>query len=348
MSRARAPGPAGRLKGVLLDGGWTVGDLVERPLGRSRRFSVGYKVRASDGRDGFLKAFDLASAFSFESFSSKLGEEMLGAYNFELELLKECERLSRVVTALADGRVQVEGSDIPVPYLIFELADCDVRHFLHTADRFDLAWKLRTLHHAGVGLTQLHRRDIVHQDLKPSKVLMFGERVSKLGDLGNAVARQQASPLLIGVSGDPDYAAPEWLYDFEQSDRSAALQAQDLYRFGSVILFLFRGTDTTTALLTELDRAHHPIRGGDTFELALPHLQEAYDRVCEDLGQSGDVPELLVIMFRELCQPDPRVRGASAARGQAHSNPYSLERYISKLDLLAKRAEYGFPGRAAA
>jgi serine/threonine protein kinase len=324
--------------------------VIEQVEKGSKRgaLSVSYKVRNDAGQEGFLKAFDLARAFS-DQFLPKLAEEMLAAYNFELELLRECQGMSRVVRALADGTVPVPGSDIPVPYLIFELADCDVRHFLHVSERFDIAWKLRTLHQVAVGLAQLHTREIAHQDVKPSKVLMFGERESKLGDLARAAAGERPVPALhADQAGDPDYAPPEWLYSFELPNRRRRLEAHDMYRFGSLILFLFRDTDTTTAILCGLDRAHHPRIGGDTFEIALPHLQEAFDCACEELATGDDVPPELVQSFRELCQPDPRLRGSPAARAARHANPFSLERYISRFDLLASRAEHDLRDRRAA
>lgn len=58
-------------------------------------------------------------------------------------------------------------------YLIFELADGDIRRHLAVQESLDLAFVLRTLHHVAVGLDQLHRADIAHQDLKPSNVLIY-------------------------------------------------------------------------------------------------------------------------------------------------------------------------------
>jgi serine/threonine protein kinase len=108
----------------------------------------------------------------------------------------ECRnrKLSKVVCAIDDGIVTVD-ADNPlgrVPYLILELAESDVRAELEKHKRFDTAMALRTLHHVAVGLDQLHRNGISHQDLKPSNVLLFQNKVSKVGDLGSAVANTTA------------------------------------------------------------------------------------------------------------------------------------------------------------
>ena len=47
-----------------------------------------------------------------------------------------------------------------VEYLIFDLADGDIRAHLDAQHAFDLAFALRTLHHVAVGLDQLHKADM--------------------------------------------------------------------------------------------------------------------------------------------------------------------------------------------
>ena len=54
-----------------------------------------------------------------------------------------------------------------VQYIVFELADGDVRSVISAADDLDVAWAIRSLHHMAVGLAQLHRTGIAHQDVKP-------------------------------------------------------------------------------------------------------------------------------------------------------------------------------------
>ena len=65
-------------------------------------------------------------------------------------------------------------------YIVFELASGDIRAEIERLPNFDLAWCLRSLHNATVGVQQLHSKDIAHQDIKPSNVLVFGMDGSKL------------------------------------------------------------------------------------------------------------------------------------------------------------------------
>lgn len=335
-------GPAAQLTGMELEGGWKVVRRLKRSEGATGGlYSIGYLVEHQDGRTAFMKAHDYARAISqnVANFSSVL-EDMLAAHNFERDLNDHCLnlRMSRVVRVIAASAIAVPDSPLPVNYLIFELAEGDIRDRLADFADVDLVWKLETCQQTAVGLAQLHRAKVVHQDLKPSNLMDFGRGGSKIGDLGNSWFAGRSSPLADGnFAGDPDYAPPECLYGFEMENIEGRLRARDLYMFGSVVLFLFSGVDATCALLTKLPRSHHPGASGAEFEDALPHLIEATEKVADEFeAELGDGPEAaLADIYRQLCNPDPRRRGHPNAR-IGHGNPYSLERYVSQFDRLSK------------
>lgn len=172
---------------------------------------------------------------------------------------------------------------------------------------------------------------------------MFAHERSKITDL-RAASTQGSDPS--PWPSDPDYSPPECLYGFGLATEWDQKRAQDLYLFGSLILFLFMETNTTPMLLLKMARTHHPHVNGDSFETALPYLQEAFDSVCEELADEPDVPELLVQCYRELCNPDPRLRGHQGAG--RYQDRYALDRYISRFDRLEKQARYTFEAQAAA
>ena len=233
--------PAERLLGLTLPDGWKVVERVTRDISKETggRFSVGYIVE-NNGTRAFLKALDLSAALSARENVAENIFALTAEYLFERDILEVCgrERLSRIVHILGHGEVTV---DMALPhgvgrvlYLVFELANADVRKHLAFAGQVDELWKLRTLHQIVVGLQQLHTKGIAHQDVKPSNVLLFEQYGSKLGDLGRAVLSGKASLHdSYQVAGDFGYAPPEALYGFRPSEWVDSRDASDLYLVGS-------------------------------------------------------------------------------------------------------------------
>ena len=157
--------PHEALEGVELDRGWKVTQRIVKPEGVSGGyFSCGYFAEKEDGTRGYLKALDFFSRLSDSKDPARDLEPMIKAFNFERDLLEQCRsrRLSRIVTALDDGAVTLPGYSgaSTVQYLIFELAEADLRKLMVVTGELDIAWALRSLHHITLGLDQLHRIDI--------------------------------------------------------------------------------------------------------------------------------------------------------------------------------------------
>ena len=333
---SRMPGSAERLEGRTL-GRWRV---LERIDGHDGASSVGYRVAGPDGESAYLKAYDFSRAFASDRDFPAAIEEIARSYRLERDLVTRCNAsgMSRVVRGLDQGEVQFDDSRLPVMYIVFELAEGDLRHRLQTVEQVDVAARLQMLHHAAVGLSQLHGRGLVHQDIKPANVLTFADEGAKLGDLAHACEHAREPALETVRPGDRSYAPPEALYGFAMGDIDLQRQARDVYLFGSLILFAFVEVSATSALLSKLAPAHRPKASRIPFEEALPYLIEAFDQVVEDFIEEARPPDLLVASFRELCHPDPRRRGDSKARVARHANPYSLQRHITRLNLLHNRA----------
>lgn len=239
--------PAQMLLGRELPKGWKVVEQLPAPSergGTGGHFSVGYIVEGPDGKQAFLKALDLSSAFHAPDMMSEL-KRMTTAYTYERDLLAKCKakNLDRVVVAIDDGQVQVENFPAPVPYLVFQRADGTVReHLVNLAGSVELAWKLRALHHIATALRQLHGLRVAHQDLKPSNVLVFAGRESKVGDLGRASTMDDPQPHDdCQFAGDRTYAPPELLYGFGSRDWNERRFGCDAYHLGSMVIFFFLG-----------------------------------------------------------------------------------------------------------
>jgi serine/threonine protein kinase len=186
---------------------------------------------------------------------------------------------------------------------------------------------------------QLHGQGIAHLDLKPSNVLVFHQRISKLSDLGRAaysghVAPHDDSPW----PGDRGYSPPEFLYGHKETEWNLRNIGTDAYLLGSMIVFFFMRVSMTALLFSELDAAHHPSVWSGSYADVLPYVRDAYGRVVQRFAESvpEGIRESLVQIVKELCDPEPRLRGSASAR---KAGKIFMEQYVGKLNLLAYRTE---------
>lgn len=335
------------LAGLTLDEGWVVlGPAPPELAIGGGLFAATYIVKSSDGRMGFLKALDYSRA-SESPDPSILLESLTAAFNFEREVLRRCKDrgLDKVVTAIADGKIQVSaGLQGTVQYLIFELHDGDASRQSDISRRFNLAGTLRALHHIASGLGQLHGEGIAHQNLRPATVWNYGAK-NKIAELGGAASRERSSTLESGpdLSYDPCYASPEILYGYQDTDWNRRCYGCDLYLLGSMVVFFFTGASATALLRAELHDKHAWDHWTGSYDDVLPYVHDAFEHVLSAFDRHIDesvAPEIRQVVA-QLCNPDPRLRGHPLNK-LTKGNPYSLERYISTFDLLAHRAEISY------
>lgn len=310
-------------------------------------FSCGYIVQHVDGRSGYLKALDFFSALRDSPDPARDLEPLIRAFNFERDVLETCRqgKLSRVVTALGSGAVTVPGFPPPatVLYIIFELADGDVRSLMATTAGFDVALVMRTLHQVATGLRQLHGIGVAHQDLKPSNVLRFEAiRSSKLGDLGRAAVRGSEPPHYGATpAGDYGYAPPEFLYGGPVGAWETRRLGCDAYHLGSMICSLVTTVGMTPLMMMGLHPNHRWRSWRGSWEEALVILRPAFIDAVEYVAAELpiEIRADVVTALRQLCEPDPSKRGHPMEGRIGGGNTFSLERYVAKFDLLARRAE---------
>ena len=188
------------LPGQKRNGFWKPIDKISNEEGTGGTFSVSYKAVHSDGTKAFLKATDVGLLTRSDSSSSLLDrmQRAAGEQSFERAVLEVCSgnNMDRVVTALDFGDLEVSDGGIRdiVFFIVFEEAIGDVRSSAVSASISTPSWFLGAMHNIAVGVSQLHRQNIAHNDIKPSNVLVFTEAVQKLGDLGRATCDNISGP----------------------------------------------------------------------------------------------------------------------------------------------------------
>ena len=333
-----------QLKGLTLANGWVVVEhLSQNPNGSGGTFSESYKVARGE-EVGFLKAFDFADAFKPGKNTTELIQILTSAYNFEKAILTHCRqrRLSNIVLAIDHGHVQVPGLgqiEGRVFYLIFEMAEGDVRCQLDATNKFDPLWCMRALKDVSLGLWQIHQEMIAHQDVKLSNVLGFPDSGFKVSDFGRSSRRGYSVWYDANtIAGDQTYAPPELMYGHLHSDFTPRRIGCDLYMLGNLAAFLFSGVNITSALLSKLDKQYHPHNWAGVYGDVLPYLQEAFTVVLEEQRNSIEedlIQDEAISLIKELCNPDLSLRGHP--KGIGTHDQYSLQRYVTRLDLVSKR-----------
>ena len=335
---------ASRLVGKTI-GRWIVLEKRKKIEGDDSGFwSTCYTVKDDTGQVAFLKAYNYTYAFGKKGASADILKFMTENFTYERDLLQFCGemKMRRVVTAIDSGEYREEAEIFPVPYLVFEIAQGSLK--THKAmTNPDLVWKLKTFHGALIGLWQLHRRKIAHQDIKPSNILIFGEAFSKLSDLGSATQLNNESKHWTNPThcGDLRYAPVELLYKYFSPDWDTRRFGADLFMLGGILTFMVTGSNFLSLLHAKLPENQKHDRFGGTFEQAKPFLLKAYKETLDEIISliPTSIRNELIQVIAQLCHPIPELRG-NPPRFDSNQQRYSLERYISIVDRLSKKAAW--------
>ncbi|MDR1347946.1 MAG: protein kinase [Prevotellaceae bacterium] len=339
---------AHNLLGLTLKSGWKVTEKITKTANSTGAFfSVCYKAE-KDGQTCFFKAFDFAKFQQISETGKQVVDiiaDMTTAYKYERDLSEHCKNrhVTKVAFVIDSGEEYLNTYTFGiVPYLIFELADGDIRNRIDFSNKLDFAWKLHSLHDIAVGLQQLHNVNVSHQDLKPSNILIFNQN-SKLGDLGRSMCKDIESEYnRMEYSGDWNYAPPEMMYGYYEKDWAKRVFATDCYLLGSMIVFYFAGVSMSALLCKHIPQTHRHDYWRGTFDEIKPYLIESFSNAMIEFKDSFEddyFKSEVSQVVEQLCFPFPEQRGHPKNIVNKHGSNFNLERFITKLEVLTKKAE---------
>jgi len=330
---------ASRLLGKTI-GKWTVIEKRQKTESdNSGFFSTCYTVKDSEDNLAFLKAYNYVYAFGNKAGSADSLKLMTENFTYERDLIEFCseKKMRRIVTAVNSGEYIELGEIIPVPYLVFEIAEGSLKTH-KIMQNPNLSWKLSAFHGALVGLQQLHRAKIIHQDIKPSNILIFGNNYCKISDLGNATQLNNKSNWeRDDHGGDLRYAPIELLYRYFSPNWDTRRYGADFFMMGGLLTYMLTQSNFLTQLLSKVPATHFHTNYGGTFEEVKSYLMKAYFESIEEIktGLPEKISSDLITVISELCHPIPEERGNPKKFHTVHKQ-YTLQRYISTIDRLAK------------
>ena len=335
---------ASRLEGKTV-GKWLVLEKRNKtPDDQSGFWSSCYTVKNEKGELAFLKAYNYVYAFRGGTASADVLKFMTENYTYERDLLNFCSeyKMRRVVTAIDSGEYSEPKELIPVPYLVFEIAQGNLKTY-QALKNPDLAWKLKSFHGALVGLSQLHKARIVHQDIKPSNILIFGDIITKISDLGSATQFNNESNWAKDEHcGDLRYAPVELLYKYFSPDWDTRRFGADFFMMGGLLTYMVTDSHFLALMHQKIPENQKFTNFGGTFQQAIPFLMKAYHETLDEIKDliPEDIRSELLEIIAEFSHPVPEERGnpQRLLRIRLRHRQFSLQRYISKIDRISKMA----------
>ena len=345
------------LIGMSTASGWIVKDLATFAADHTGGyFSECYFVERGKDR-AFLKALDIEK-FHFSQLLSVLLE-----FQYEGDLFQLCkdQKLSRIVRVLERDAFDRGDSYPPVtrqvPYMVFELADGDIRDSVDASKAANNQWRFYILHQTTLALLQLHGQDIAHQDLKPSNVLEFKENGSiavakiKLGDLGRSSKRGVTAPHDGHDCPGALYYAPfEQRYGHVDRDWRKRRISSDVFHLGCLTTYAFTNVCFPEYVMTHLAEAYHPDKWSNTYPEVQAHIIAATISAVDAL--KNDFPEEfredLVSIILDLCHPEPELRGRMSPGLKPLPDQLWLRPFVTRFDMLEKRSRIRKPVAASA
>jgi serine/threonine protein kinase/formylglycine-generating enzyme required for sulfatase activity len=237
IDRELAEGKKERSAGqeIALGAGDQVGDwIIESELGSGGMGKV--FLASSQGQKTALKVLSATVADD---------KVMLKRFEREIAVTKDLDH-QNIVTVFDSGVAEVKGRSYP--FMAMEVATSDLAARISGGGPLPPGEAVVAALAAGGGLLHAHGKGVIHRDVKPENLLIFGDTITtesvRVTDFGVATFTHQNSDLTqtMAALGSPHYMAPEQARNIEDLDGRA-----DVYALGASLFHLVTGRRLFTA-----------------------------------------------------------------------------------------------------
>jgi serine/threonine protein kinase len=215
------------------------------------------------------------------------------AYAADLDMLKRFSREAQSLGSLQHPNIVTLfdfGTHEGNPFLVLEYLEGESLDLvMSTPDRLNLLEKITTVIQICRGLSYMHRRGVVHRDLKPGNIMLCNDGAVKIFDFGIARARDLNVTRTGELVGTLKYMAPE------QIDSGPIDLRTDIF--------------SAAVVLYQLVTNHLPFEGENTASTIFKIVHEPPTPLATFM--KGCPPELEPILHRAMAKkPDDRYSSA--------------------------------------
>jgi len=256
-------------------------------LTRGTLFAKRYEIIEELGRGGMGKVYRVEDKKISQEIALKLINPGIAADKQTLERFNNELKTARMVSHRNVCRMYDLGEDSGIHFITMEyVRGEDLKSMIRMSGQLGIGTAISISKKICEGLSEAHRLEVIHRDLKPNNIMIDKEGNARIMDFG--IARSLKAKGITGsgiMIGTPEYMSPEQVEGKEVDQRS------DIYSLGIILYEMLTG--------------RLPFEGDTPFTIGIKHKSE----IPEDpITFNSSIPEDLNRLILRCMEKDKENR----------------------------------------